>query len=819
MPGKGRTPRDGPGTEPDEAAADGAGPRESLDLVEEEAEHAVTSLRRLFAERRLSVATMDRPLRVATAGAAAGLIGTVLLMALRNVGGGSVYLGLSSGTVTSISTPIFIAVIVLISIGFGYVFVAGSLTASWIAIPALGGLLFLVALYTGAFGGLIGGLGLFSLFPAWARWSGRAVLIAIALLTVFSHRIDRSRSREPRARILLVASYACLFGGYFFIIHEASPTIGSLNLYGLLVDSILGSLVFLMFPILQVAAVDFGEWGQLTGERLTSAITRQRDRRLWIVGVVTTAAMAGYGYWQLRAGRGWLSPKLALGALRDLLILGAGLALILGAFYLLRLNQRRWPRNLSFASIVAACALTAVVFPVFVEYVSGGLSHLRPGPQVSASGEYLPGADVVSVHASTGPTGYSLLIPRGWVTHQTSSIVTVSNYDGKGGYERATTALFPVIDISLAAHALGVTTGAMQTLGPWQGASISGAGIQGYLWTTPVNSDTSPGTYLLYETVHGAGFPLTKAQPTLFAIANSFRGSGQPPAPLPPPAEQAQTAQSVVNYQFSLEVGLGIGLAAILVAVGLVGKRWRPQFVGTGLILGFISVFSILFFANELGSYLFGSRVHLPYLGAFGLLFAAGLIGLITVVAVRLRGRDRSWAGRRILAGVIGLEAALAVLQAMSWLYDRALKASRVSIWAAVILLIAIAWDVTMSGESMTNHGTNHLPRASRVLGFFGYIILLAGTVLFYSAEKVIATGKAAEAYFEPESVTQNALFRVALPVLILAFLLRLSRGPHPPDSAGTLAESAPTGSPGAPMPEGTDSEGHPVHHHIGGSA
>jgi len=139
-------------------------------------------------------------------------------------------------------------------------------------------------------------------------------------------------------------------------------------------------------------------------------------------------------------------------------------------------------------------------------------------------------------------------------------------------------------------------------------------------------------------------------------------------------------------------------------------------------------------------------------------------------------GRHGTPTGRLVIAGVIGLEAATAALQLMTWLYDKALSASRISVWAAVILLVAVVWDVTMSGESMTNHGTAHLPRASRVLGFFGYTILLAGTILFYTSERTVSTGRATEPFFEPESITRNAMFRVALPVLLLSFLIRLAR-------------------------------------------
>src|SRR5947199_642428 len=123
---------------------------------EHETDHEVTSLRRLFAERRLSVATMDRPLRVATAGAVASILATVLLLALRDVGSSSVYLGRSQGAVTQIGEPLFIAVLVLISLGFGYLYAAVSLTSPWIATPAALVVTFGIGAYTGALGDLVG---------------------------------------------------------------------------------------------------------------------------------------------------------------------------------------------------------------------------------------------------------------------------------------------------------------------------------------------------------------------------------------------------------------------------------------------------------------------------------------------------------------------------------------------------------------------------------------------------------------------------------------------------------------------------------------
>lgn len=42
------------------------------------------------------------------------------------------------------------------------------------------------------------------------------------------------------------------------------------------------------------------------------------------------------------------------------------------------------------------------------------------------------------------------------------------------------------------------------------------------------------------------------------------------------------------------------------------------------------------------------------------------------------------------------------------------------------------------TGESRTNHASHPAPRSSRVLLFYGYIILLASAVLFYSGQRLL---------------------------------------------------------------------------------
>ncbi|MBV9368923.1 MAG: hypothetical protein JO074_03775, partial [Frankiales bacterium] len=654
---------------------------------EHEQEHEVTSLRRLFAERRLSVATMDRPLRLATAGAIAAVLVTVLMLALRDVSSSSVYLGRSRGAVTQIGEPLFIAVLVLVSIGFGYVYAAVSLTSWWIATPVVLLMTGVIGVYTGALGKLIGGLDLFRIMPSWVGWTDRAILVALVLLCLGARFLDHRQQREPRTRIVLVLAFASLIGAYFVIFWIGMPTLGGLNLYGATIDGILSSLALLMWPILQVAAVDFGEWGQLTGERFTHAVARGRQQALWIAGVVATLAMTGYGFWKLQDGIGVFTSATAFAALRGIVLLGLAVLVLVGVFYGLRLRRREWRSGISFAALVAATAITGLALPQAIASMTGAFSHLKPGEVATEKGEYAPGADVLTQQASSGPTAFSFQIPRGWVIHNNGKLVQASTYDGNGGYERIASALFPVADLAFVEQGFGVTPGEAQSFAGWQGSKFSGKDeVEGYVWIRPVGNVNGSGTYVVYEAVHGAKYKLEPATPLFKAVLTSFRGDGAAPAPLPPPEKEAETPEQLVNRRLALEVGLGVAIALIVVAIGVaVWRRWRPQWVAAGLVLGTVSLFTLLYEAGAIAHYLIGEKFHAPHLSEYGVLFGGGVLGLAAVLVVRARNQHGTKVGRLVIAGVIGLEGAIAALELMTWLYGKAVSASRISIWAAII--------------------------------------------------------------------------------------------------------------------------------------
>ncbi|HLI16470.1 MAG TPA: hypothetical protein VKV23_10535 [Acidimicrobiales bacterium] len=750
---------------------------EGAELVEEaEAleEHAAVSLRRLFADRRLSVRTMDRPLRVASAGALAAVLATCAFVVLRDVGGAGVPLGTSNGAPTMMATPVFVAVLALVSIGFGYVFTAVATASARVAVPTMLLLLFLVGLYTGSFGQLIGGLDLMATLPRWAPWVARGLLAVILALALAVQALEARAGRAPgarRARLGLLAAFSLLTAGYFFSQRVASPTIGGLNLFGPVISLILGFLVFLMYPILQVAAVDFGEWGELVGRRLVS-VAGSSTWRLWLLAAATAAATSVLGGFEMAAG-GPRWPELALHALRGTVLLGVVLAGTAVIGVLLRARAR--PRELSFATLVAVSAVSAVLVPPFALWLGGGLSHVAAPSLTTPSGTFAAGADVVVVRAGVGSTAFSFQVPRGWAVRRLGdAAVVVSNYDGRGGFERVLALEVPVpADLPLIARTLKLDAGPARVVGHLEVADFTAAALRGVLWVEPFDRPT-PGTYVIEAQVHG-GFTLAGARPLFLAVVHSFRGFGERPAALPPPAETA-SSQASQDKQLALDTGLTAALAAAAVAlVALRRRRAAPQLVGGALLLVLVALFDAAVFATDIGHYLFGAHVHLPSLDVAGTVFGCGVLGLGVLAVARAAGWGAGARGRRLVAGVVALEAAVAALRCMYWLYGRALSASRISIWAAIVLLVAVTWDVAMSGESLTNRSTAHLPRATRLLAVYGYAILLAGNVLFYSAEKVTATGRAAESLFEPEAITQDALFRFALPVLFLVLLFEVA--------------------------------------------
>jgi hypothetical protein len=749
--------------------------------AEEYVRHEVSSLRALFRDRRLSLRTMEPRLRLATGAAIASVLGTVLMIALRDIGGADVALGHTNGVVTAMSTPLFIATLVLLTIGFAYVITGAVLASPLIAVTALLVITAEIGIYTGAFGAVFGG-DLYALLPDWARWSSRGLLVLIWALAITVMVVDRRRGVLPTraVRLSVLAANMALFGGYFAILKLASPTIGHLNLFPEVISLLMLDIADLVTPLLFIAAVDFGEWGGLLGERVASALKVREGALLAPLAALGGLSLAGYGFAHAVSGD-WLTWDRAWVVLRTTLILVVTIAIIIGIGRAMRLHLRHWPATLNFAALFAAVAVSIYVIAPLAGVIAGKFDGVStPVEQVTPEGTYTSAADVTVERGGSGELAYSVLVPRGWL-RQNGNTGSVTWLNGAlpgekpgqtiQGVERAS--VFTIDqDVTPRQLAQGLHTtidGPVEHEAEFDVFDVTIGKQPAQLWLRPAEHG---GSYILEFTVDGV--PQDRVEPTWHAIAETFRTAGQPAAalenePEPPPSEAQKSNDKFQAAVFLLTVPLA-GL--LLVLVGIFGRRWPPRVVGTLLLFDVVTVTTLLYFADEFGRGLFGEGTHLPYVGMAGLLAGTGIL---SVLALFIPWRDPE-RRRTLVVGLVGLQATIWALVGMGVLYEHALNASRIAVWAAVVVLVAVAWDVVMSGESMTNHGTRRLPRAARVMAFLGYVILVSATVMFYSAQTVTGTGQAAESLFEPEAITRNGLFRIAFPLAVLMFLLRFGR-------------------------------------------
>lgn len=773
-------------------------------------EHEVHSLRQLFRERRISLRTMEPRLRLATGAAAASLLGTVLLIALRDAAPADVSLGRNNGVVTAVSAPLFIATLVLLSIGLAYL-LTGAVLASWpIAIAALVAIMAEIALHTGAFGTVFG-INLFELYPTWAAWTARADLGVITLLAIgvvsYDHRRGKDVARGMRLTIL--AAFALLFGAFFVILKVASPDVGHLDLFPESISTFMLDIADLVTPLLFIAAVDFGEWGGLLGERVAAAVKVTRDKLLAPIAGVVALALLAYGYARLEGDQWFTAARLWTG-IRTTLIVAGTLVVMIVVGRALGLHKRRWPATLNVAGMFAAVALVLYIIAPLAGVIAGKFHGVSTLPQqVTPDGRYTSAADITVERGGKGDLAYSVLVPRGWIRQDQNGTAIWLNAALPGkepgqlvkGFERMLvfTLTADPTPQQLAAELKTTIVGDVEHEGDFQRFDLDINKAPAQLWLRP---DGKGGSWVVEFTV--AGVPQNRVEPTWEAIMETFRPGKEAPATLEEEPAPSESSESKANDRLQAASFYLLAPVALLflLLIGFLGRRWAPRLVGSMLLFVMFVVAAILYFADEYARGLFGSGTHVPYVGQAGLYFAVGLLSVLALF-IPLKDPERR---RTLRVGLIGLLATVWTLVGMAALYDHALAASRIAVWAAVVVLVAMAWDVVMSGESMTNEGTRRIPRAARVLAFLGYVILVAATVLFYSGQKVVGTGQTAESMFEPEAITRNGLFRLAFPLAVLMFLLRFGR-----DQAGRRRSGGPRPTLGEGLgeqPEGQRSVG-----------
>src|SRR5581483_2674798 len=654
------------------------------------------------------------------------------------------------------ATPILTGSLVLLALGMGYVLTGAELAAWWVTAPVLIVVIGAAVFEVGAFGDLISGHGVGGIIPEWARWVSRALALALLAVALFVFFRDRRRPRpDHRMRLAVLLINSALIGGYLLVIFFSVPQVGGLSLGGTTASQLMIDFAILVNPLLQVAAVDFGEWGQLLGERAVEASGRLR-RNATAVGAL--AASGGLLVWGILKAPPYGMRTLGYPAL---MLVGIGIvALVIGR--LLRLNHRRWHEPFNYLSLLAVSGLVLLVVAAVslatVSKISASPARDRFG-LADPSGQFLASSGASAQRILRGPLEYTILIPEGMFKTSRGDITAFTNYEaGAGNTPRildqvVVTVTSGAVDQSALAG-LGADPTETSSHGAWTVAPVASGDRAGFAAEQTYRKDGQTVGALILATA-----PTSEVQaelPVLMAFLNSFRPGDQPVA-------SVRADESTVDYTpvWGRVIVTNLVISAVLLLIVAIGRKRLPQRVVSGLVLfPFVSLMTLVLFDNYFGAYLTGRGSDWPYVGESGLYFALGLFGVVVVGATLAPGRRRTEPAFRAQKAVLAFEVAVIVLALMDILYGHAISASRAAVAAAVILLAALTWEIATSGQSLLNRGSSALPRTSRVLLFSGYVVLVAAAIIFFTGQRSTSTGAVVESAFEPDSVTQAALFR-----------------------------------------------------------
>ncbi|HEX3680738.1 MAG TPA: hypothetical protein VHU90_13535 [Galbitalea sp.] len=729
-------------------------------------------------ERLLSVATMDLPLRIATIVTFAGLLVAAVAIATREVKAPPVSLGVVGGAQVTLSAPLFGIVLALLCCGLGYLVSAAVLSTRVVAIVGVLAFTILIGWATGVLG--LGGLN--AVLPAWAEWLTRGLLVTILIGTVVVLLVRGGRhgdaASDARMRLVVLCGSCALFGGYFLVLWIASPVMNGLTLFPQTVSLLMTDVAILATPLLMIASIDFGEWGKFGAESMSrlrvvrAARTGWRSRRNIVTVVLCTGAII-FGFAILRGSfvdRFW-------GFVAALVLTAFALAILVLGGRALRVSRFEWPRALSFAAVFSVCTIITWIIAPGAGAAIGAFA-LSPAPAVTTQGDYTATA---SVHSESGISGFTALVPLGWsfASDKVNRIDNMSNVYPSGLKVGMSGLVAPagttMRELDSAIHATQV--GAVSRDDSWMTASVrpQGGGT-GRVW---IRTESSGQVRVFYGAASGPGTPT--ALSSFEAIVRTVRTGDEAPATLASVlagngglAELDNATEHHADLIQMVAIGFELALAIVALALlAIFGRRWSATLRMAILFFAGITTITLVATVAAIGRVVGGPTTSWPALTVGGLLAASGIIGGAAVV-VGLRSRA-AWADR-LLVALPGLLGAIIALAAVNELYDAALGAASIPAWAAILILAAAGWDIVASGEALTNLSSRTFARSTRVLAYFGYVLVLAAAMVFYSGQVSSVTGHPVTVlFFEPESTTQSALFRVGFPLLLVLFLLRVA--------------------------------------------
>lgn len=226
-------------------------------------------------------------------------------------------------------------------------------------------------------------------------------------------------------------------------------------------------------------------------------------------------------------------------------------------------------------------------------------------------------------------------------------------------------------------------------------------------------------------------------------------------------------------------VGGCIALGVLLARRGTLSPGWVTALVFVVLV-GVTDVLGSMFVLGNLDNPPLGiTSDNPPYLGAEGLRAAAALLTVATLIVAVVVRRLRQWM-LPIMAMLIAT-VTIEVLSYIDLMYAHRGKLEElgasggIAIGGAVILILALLFELAVSGEAITNVTGRIFPRDTRLLSFLGYVLLVAASVLLF-ASLHDESGKLLPSTFDPEEWVKEGILFLGIPLVITFCIAAMHR-------------------------------------------
>ncbi|HEX6548426.1 MAG TPA: hypothetical protein VF134_06770 [Candidatus Dormibacteraeota bacterium] len=714
---------------------------------------------------------MDRALRSVAVVALAQLAACGALLAFAQIPAGLVSLGPMAGVPVEIPAWILVLVVALLVASWSYL-LAGALHAH--PVVRIGAAVFFVAMQVIAI--QLSGP---TLATTLATMVGALPVLGLTAYTVVQDR--GARNEHTHYHRLRVGTFAILLAavGLSYLLPGVTALLTG-NAEAIVPALVLEftTLAILLTFVLVLAGVDFADMGESAGERL-GVFARRIGGPKGLAAVTAVAALAILAGALVRAG--WRMP--------EQLVVGVLLAATL--YGLARLAVRGGgPTRVPYLVLLVASAVMFVLQTIASEVA---LAQPEPAAEAAPAGGF-------ATYVQSQPPVFSLRVPAGWKqasSRAPNGVEEVAFSDLESGNP----ALFYVISapsalagtpraatdawIAAGCPRCSAMLSPRPAAGGWQVFGISidlgngGARLPGTAWFR-IESGTS---WLLYGL--SPDYALPRNGPAFAAMVASWS-----PTTTPQPLPGAAPGASHISRSLVAAGWLGVAWFALAaVAAGILALlRRRSGRPGIWPVLAlYVAVTGALNFAfvlNDIAGLAGQDPAKVAHLGLGGL---QGSVAIGTLLYIGwLLFRRRPAGAMPVLALLLTLNVGL---QVVAWVVDiySATQAVTFSLAQGVLLVVAIAWDVTLSGSSTTNAHGRWFPRHARVLLFFGYELLTATCIVFYSSLR--STEKVPE-LFVSDLWPQSGAALLGAPLLLTAFVLRAGRhqksSPATPEGRGT---------------------------------